>query len=41
VISSNGEEKTVLDFGWKTKEKARHRWRYNLKIDLEEVGCMV
>jgi hypothetical protein len=41
VISSNGGEKTVLDFGWKAKETVRYRLRYNFKIDLKEIGCMV
>jgi len=41
-----GEERCVQDFGGETWERRplgrpRRRWKDNIKMDLQEVGCAV
>jgi len=41
--SMYGERRGVYRVLWKPKRKSlgryRHRWKYHIKIDLQEVGC--
>jgi hypothetical protein len=35
-----GEERHIQGFWWgNLKERPRSRWEYNIKMDLQEVGC--